>query len=203
MPCSSRWRTSGRRYCSPTTSPLSATSTLAWGGPTAPTGPCGPSSDSTAEASALPGLFGYLRRAHSSPSQGVLQRRAELRDHRYSGVPVGEFGRAHPDLVGALGAEILEQPPTNVAGRPLGPSADDPAVGPDARADVAVAVEQLSTMTLGQVPVPSLPAHRGRVQSGKEGDPWLGVTDRVCVVGKQETDCPVEFDFHQVQRGQG
>src|SRR5262249_14406755 len=81
------------------------------------------------------------------------------------------------------------------------PPADDPAVPPDGGPDVAECVEE-GGLVVAEVPVASLPAHRGRVEGGQEGGDRTSRWGRVEIIGEDDAGLAVEDDVDGVEGGE-
>src|SRR5207248_10696898 len=147
----------------------------------------------------LPPLRGWVK--NRLRSQLKLEWRPEPGCHTDRAEPPREPVRPLLDRAVRFGADVLEEPEGDLAVRALGPAADDAAIGPDRRPDVATAVEERGAVR-AQVPVARGPAHRGRVEGREERDPRLGFRYRFEVVRERDADDALKVDLGRAERGE-
>src|SRR5260370_3709897 len=116
--------------------------------------------------------------------------------------PPGQPGGLGVDRGRSLATGVLEQPHGDLAIGTLRPAAHDPAVPPDARADVAGPVEQRGAV-LTEVPAAFLPAHRALVQGRQQCRPWWRRLDGFQIGGEYEPGGTVHVDLRGPDRGEG
>src|SRR5205085_3782952 len=97
-------------------------------------------------------------------------------------------------------ADIFEQPVGDFAVLALSPTAHDAAVAPDARADVARAVENHRAMA-AQEPGPLGVAHGRGVETRQQADPRLRRWRRLQVVRERYPRRVSEIDLDDIQMG--